>query len=35
MTKKEVKQYLIQILDVYDEMEQESLAGDERSEGRI
>jgi len=32
MTKKEVREYLINILDVYDEMEQQSLAGDEAKE---
>lgn len=32
MNKKQVREYLIQILDVYDEMEQESLAGDEAKE---
>ena len=32
MTKKEVREYLIQILNVYEEMEQESLAGDEAKE---
>ena len=32
MNKKQVREYLINILDVYDEMEQQSLAGDEAKE---
>ncbi len=32
MNKKQVREYLRQILSVYDEMEQESLAGDEAQE---